>query len=308
MKKILFLLLVTCVAYSLLTSCELQNNKQQVTKSAKGITYNQYQNLSITQFFEQLAQNHYSKLHQRDKDFWSSSGQTKNIDINDSENIKTIFKLKILHKLFTSSGASNGAKGAILNIPYFWHWTNPNPRHQIKWVPTNQLLTDIKPNKTFSKYKSIADIDRTPYLFLADLVKDKPQYYHNKCDTFATFGWCSEREMAFVCLTELLGYRGKVVASGNHSWSEFIVKLKNNQGQMLDFCVTIDNTFGYFNILTIKKSAIGEWNNYFGNAPLSKWYNDKAHSKEEQQNIKKCIVATQTATKIEQAIFLYFER
>jgi len=82
------------------------------------------------------------------------------------------YTFEILHKLFTSKNASNGSHGEILNIPYFWHWINPNPRYEITLLSTNQKLNTIKSPAAFSKYKSYADIDRTPYLFLSELLSE----------------------------------------------------------------------------------------------------------------------------------------
>ena len=62
----------------------------------------------------------------------------------------------------------------------------------------------------YKKYKSAADADRRPYLYLKDLVSKKNKYYHPECSGFYTFGWCSEREMAFNCLLAIMGYKCKI--------------------------------------------------------------------------------------------------
>jgi hypothetical protein len=48
--------------------------------------------------------------------------------------------------------------------------------------------------------------------------------------------------MAFVALTNLLNFEGKVIAEGNHSWSEFIIQLKLKNKQFQNFKVKVDNT------------------------------------------------------------------
>ena len=78
-------------------------------------------------------------------------------------------------------------------------------------------MKDTKSHNDFLKYRSYDDIDRTPYLFLSDIVDKDLKYYSESCDTFSTFGWCSEREMAFVALITLLDFEAKVVSEGNHS-------------------------------------------------------------------------------------------
>ena len=164
-----------------------------------------------------------------------------------------------MHDLFTSQSATNGSKGEILNIPYMWHWVTPNPRHQISFTASKTLLQDMKPPIEFSKYNSYADIDRTPFLYLTDLVAESPKYYSESYGEFSTFGWCSEREMAFVFLFEMMGFDGKVMAEGNHSWSEFLITMNLNDKNSANFMVKVDNTFDTLNWETIQNSDINNW-------------------------------------------------
>jgi hypothetical protein len=108
-------------------------------------------------------------------------------------------------------------------------------------------------------YSSYADIDRTPLLFLGDLFTENPKYYHTKQDTFSSFGWCSEREMAFVALVSLLNYQAKVVVRGNHSWTELIVPMVKLNGDSLNFMVNVDNTFDRITWNQISQVAVAEW-------------------------------------------------
>jgi hypothetical protein len=222
------------------------------------------------------------------------------LDPKENTNAKKFATIVILHELFTSNGAYNGAKGDVVNIPYLWHWVNPNPRHEIKSLVQNKLLKDIKPPKQYGKYATYADIDRTPYLFVSEMFSKEPLYSQPECGTFNTFGWCSEREMAYSCLLEILGIPSKVIASGNHSWSESVVKFKSTTGDV-SLHVHIDNTF---NQLVWEKNAekIVKWKNYTGDGKTTTWYNTKAHSEDEMKQIKDCRVDTIAGKKIYAAL------
>ena len=50
---------------------------------------------------------------------------------NNKENIRNYHFLKFLHELFTNTSASNFNASGVLEIPYFWHWVEPNPRDDI---------------------------------------------------------------------------------------------------------------------------------------------------------------------------------
>ncbi|MBN1348103.1 hypothetical protein JXJ21_01705 [candidate division KSB1 bacterium] len=136
-----------------------------------------------------------------------------------------------MHDLFTGISAQNYVSGGILQIPYFWHWIDPNPRHEIVFSENSTKLIKLKPPDEFSKYKSYADIDRTPCLYLSDLLSDEPKYYHEQCSEFYTFGWCSEREMAFNTLVELFGYKSKIKQEEIHTWTAVLTKFKNTKDE-----------------------------------------------------------------------------
>ncbi|MCL9804693.1 hypothetical protein NAT51_04115 [Flavobacterium amniphilum] len=266
-----------------------------------------YQQTTAPVFFRKLIQNHLKDFYAVDHDDYEDAVTKHLIKKEDSVNDSTFYTLQILHKLFTSHSASNYSKGDILNIPYFWHWTNPNPRYGILDLETNAKLTGKTPPKEFSKYKSFADIDRTPYLFLSDLVSDKPKYNTPQCGNFNTFGWCSEREMAFVALLTTMGYEGKVTTRGNHSWSEFIVPLQNNQNTKVFFKVTIDNTFDKMELEPIATTAIPAWKKE-KNDGLGDWYNQKAHAETELKRIRSLGISPVAAGEIEKKVVEYLNR
>jgi len=306
----IFVLIFAFTTISCNQSVSDETNKKisQNKKTEIKVQVFKYDSLTIPNFFKTLIENHIDDFYKMDSSNINALFSSNDIASTDTQNINKYFTIKILHDLFTSQTASNCSQGEILNIPYLWHWTNPNPRHDIYFVQSRQLLFETQAPHDFSNYSSYADIDRTPYLFLSDLVHDGPKYYSNACDTFSTFGWCSEREMAFVALTNLLNFDGKVIAVGNHSWSEFIVPLKLKNGQFQNFKVKVDNTFNAVEWTTMDNTEIIAWRNYNGNFSLANWYNQKAKSSIELRKIKNHLASNSAMTSIEMKLVNYLEK
>lgn len=265
-----------------------------------------YVELKTPFFFERLVSNHRNDFHAVDTPHFEKIFSENKLHLSDSTNVKKFYTLKILHLLFTSKSASNGSKGEILNIPYFWHWITPNPRYEIQSLKTNQKLNKIQPPKEFSKYKSYADIDRTPYLFISELLSEKPLYHTTSNGNFSTFGWCSEREMAFVCLLNSMEYKGKVITNDNHSWSEFIISMKTENNQTSTFKVKIDNTFDGFEWSPITKNDISNWEKQSFQGQ-GNWYNLKALSETEKQKVQNLTVPISASNKIEESVVHYLK-
>jgi hypothetical protein len=255
-----------------------------------------------------LVSNHWKEFSKLNPLEFENVCNTFNCNPNDSLNINKFYTLQIIHKLFTSKSAKNGSRGEILNIPYFWHWVTPNPRYEIVLTKNKQLLKDIPPTHEFLKYNSFADIDRTPYLFLSELLLEKPKYYTTTCGEFSTFGWCSEREMAFVCLMETIGYTGKVMTNGNHSWSEFIISLSSNDTKNQTIRVKVDNTFDGLEFEKIKENDTILWKQNTGNSPQTNWYNQKAHSSSQKLQLKNHMVSKEAICRIEESITKYLSK
>lgn len=301
MKKA-FLPFLGCIL--LLVFCKNQIGQNETDFHPKTFGYNR---TAVPLFFKELIQNHRNDFQAVDSSSFKDAARKHSIKEADSVNVTTFYTFHILHKLFTSHSASNYSRGDLLNIPYFWHWTTPNPRYGIIDLETNRKLIEKTPPKEFSKYKSFADIDRTPYLFLSDLVSEKPKYNTPECGNFNTFGWCSEREMAFVSLLSTMGYEGKVITRGNHSWSEFIVPLRNNQNSTNFFKVTIDNTFDKMELESIPANRIPAWRNQ-KNDGLGDWYNQKAHTETELKPIRNLQITSTAAQDIENKVVAYLLR
>ncbi|MDR3285887.1 MAG: hypothetical protein LBT27_00415 [Prevotellaceae bacterium] len=261
----------------------------------------EYNSLTIPEFFTAIIENHLIDFYKTDSISYINFCNNNNLLPADSNNISNYFTLRILHDLFTSKTADDCSQGEILAIPYFWHWITPNPRHEIYFSETKQLLCETRPPPEFARYNSYADIDRTPYLFLSDLVTYPPKYY-SSCDTFSTFGWCSEREMAFVALTKLLHYDGKVIVSGNHSWSEFMIKMNGNDTNQF-YKVIIDNTFDHFDWTIVEQVDIAYWHNQPAN-----WYNRQAQSSNESKKIRNHFANKNAMAIIEIKIVEYLQK
>lgn len=296
----LFVVVSSATCYLLFT----KRDQPPVLPRLEVLTH-QYEAVAVPDFFKQLITNHLSDFQKIDKKAFAKFCEFNQLDPTDRENISSYYSLTILHKLFTSKTASNGSRGDILDMPYMWHWGSFNPRHTIHFTKDHTLLAQKTPPGEFSRYSSYADIDRTPYLFISDLVAETPKYYSAECDTFSTFGWCSEREMAFVALTQLLGFDGKVVAQGNHSWSEFIIPLTHTNKEKELWFLKVDNTFDSMDWYPVGNTDIPSWRVSFGNVTQAPWYNQRAKSPNELHRITAQIVTQKASARIEGRVVNY---
>jgi hypothetical protein len=221
-------------------------------------------------------------------------------NVESIKNKEVVFPLLFYHFLFTSTDAVDCTRGGIFTIPYFWHWVNPNPRYSIIYLPTGKPLVQTKTIKGFEKYRSFADIDRTPFLFLKNLVSDSALFYHPQCGDFYTFGWCSEREMAFSNLMTSLRYKMKIKQQGIHVWSEVFLEIET-VGDKKNICLLIDNTF---NGLEFKEVNIPEskWRNDVGEGAQVRWYNRTAFSDKELNLVKSIVVSEKAKARMEKNI------
>jgi hypothetical protein len=269
---------------------------------------NQYRDSTIPTFIKSFIKNHINSFKQLDSISYNSFCTANELKTKDSQNINNYFSIEIIHRLLTSKTSENGSVVDILNIPYYWHWVNPNPRHEIYQVNTNRRLNELKTLSIYPKYRSFADIDRTPFLFLTDLFDDYPKYQSSLCDSFSTFGWCSEREMSFIYLMEQIGFQGKVIAENNHSWSILKVPMTDNSNQQKIFKVKVDNTFDQiiWNDLTNDDNLL--WSLYFGNAPLARWYNSQAHSQNEISKLGRRKISPSAIKHIEESTIKYLRK
>ncbi len=272
------------------------------------ITVHKYGDLSIPAFFGAVVREHVSEFAELDKEAYEEVCLEHQVKRDDSSNVTTFFSLWILHELFTSDNAATCARGKILDIPYFWHYIEPNPRYTIRFVSNGRLLKETPPPPAFRKYGSYADIDRTPYFFLSDVVAPEPRYYTEDCDTFCSFGWCSEREMAFTALLTLLGYEARVEGGIAHTWTEAVVPMVIHGDTARNYLVTIDNTFDALVWNPIGGTELKEWRTRKGETRLTRWYQQKSTSPAELKKIKGHIVPPEARQRIENKIVTYLRK
>jgi len=245
----------------------------------------EYTSMSIPEFFQQLVLNHRKDYYQFSSNEYTELCKKLDIDETNESNKQKYFQIKILHDLFTSKSADNCSVGEVWKIPYQWHWIKNNPRHKIYLKETNELLKEISPGKEFKNYHSYAI-----------------------CGDFSTFGWCSEREMAFTSLLTILNYKGKVKSEKGHSWSELIIGLTKKSGNKESYKVKIDNTFDKIEIASITNSEIRSWEADMGNSKNKKWYNEKALSKIEQEKISNFMIAPEVMKKLEKKMVRFLNK
>ena len=227
----------------------------------------QAQSLTLPDFFHEVIR--IRQNHSETKTRLESCG----IDLKQLTNvqIRNLKKLAVLHSLLSSQTAKTGSVNPVWGIPYFWHYTSPNPRHSITLISTGQKLSDVQPPAGFEKYPNMAQADRTPDLFWSDFASEKPRYRYKGLADFYTFGWCSEREMAFKAIADLLGFNSVIVFSGNHVWS--VVEIEKGSGQW----IRADHTFNVFYRCDEPQVPT---------STLGKWYNTKASSKKVLAKVK----------------------
>ena len=298
----------------LLTACGHSKPEKKKTEAPPPVaaplsisTY-EYGALSIPDFFAAMIRNHIQDFAYLDTGDYEAFCRDNNLDPRDTQNFNSFYPLQILHDLFTSEDAVTCSHGRILYIPYFWHYLDPNPRYRIRFVRDGRLLKDTAPPAGFSRYGSYADIDRTPYLFLSDLVSPTPRYYAEGCDTFCTFGWCSEREMAFTALLTLMGYEARIQTGIAHTWTEAAMHLRKINGETQYFLVTLDNTFNIYHWRPVREEALEEWRHEEGEGRLARWYSRQASSPAELEKIKKHIVPPEARQRIEESVVTYLRK
>ena len=185
------------------------------------ICANGFSQINVVDFFDLLYSENSIKIEDTYEEEYSLFCDTNEIDKDNTHNEYIFYKLYFLHKLFTTNSAMDCSKSGILEIPYFWDDTR-------EFIIGNEY-----------------NVKRTPDRFLGDLVSNKPYYKYAGCGEFYTFGWCSEREMAFVALLRSMGYDADIIALNGHAWTQIYVPMYIN-GHKDIFSITIDNTFNLF--------------------------------------------------------------
>jgi hypothetical protein len=238
------------------------------------------QDIPISQYFNILCYARQAQFAVMDSGRFDSICKVYDIDPKDSLNLRKYYTISIMHQLFTTNGAYDGSRGEILNMPYFWHYNSPNPRHGI--------LVNGKKNVAYTT------IERKPHNFLGDMIAPQEKFSHPEIGKFSSFGWCSEREMAFACLFSLMGYDAHVIAPSNHAWTEILATFQKTDGDTRTMQITVDNTF---NIIGYDIQTPSGHDNV---------YNRKAFAKEEVALVRGLTVSSSARNRIDKACGDFF--
>ena len=255
---------------------------------------------TLPDFFEGLFIKHQDAFMHKEKAEYKIFCRKHDLMESNSANQRQFFPILFFHQMFTGSQCSNFVSGGVLKLPYVWHWTDPNPRHEITWTTDSCLLSKVKPPPQYSRYKTYADIDRRPALYLGDLFSEKPKYYHPEAGEFYSFGWCSEREMAFCALMHLMGYTCKIKQDGIHTWSEFWFDFVKKDGSYLHAVASVDNSIDTITWTVYAAEDFKKWRADLGGGTQIKWYNEVFQSPEEQKALGSIIVTNSNSRWIEE--------
>jgi len=230
------------------------------------------------------------------------------LELSDSTNHELFLRISFLHDLLTTVNASDCVRGGFLQIPYFWHWIEPNPRHEIISLPDSTALVKLEPASRYNRYATRADIDRVPSLFFADLRTEEPGYYHPDCGLFYTFGWCSEREMAFTALATAWGLTGKITQSGIHTHSSVCCEFRLKGGSTGRLVADVDNTYDTISWQEMPDSvSIEMWLRQTGTGTQIDWYNRQARSREQIEALGTLSVGEGAGSRIRELIRTAFQ-
>lgn len=172
--------------------------------------------LTAAEFTRRLF-DHYSKqyFHFRKEQFLFEAKRFA-LDPDDQSNRRRFTQIYFIHDMIKGNGTSNGSHSGFLKIPYFWHWVPVNPRLEIMRRPGGHELKDLPPPSGWGPYKNWATVDRFPRIFFTDLFTESPGYSTEETGDFHSFGWCSEREPAYLVWLSAFDITGKVIGKGGH--------------------------------------------------------------------------------------------
>jgi hypothetical protein len=205
-----------------------------------------------------------------------------------------VLKLAYMHLLMTCYYSVDGDTSGGFGIPYFWNYTNHNPREQIIDIKKGKPLKQI-PAYPGSGGASMATLDRTPYIFWSDFMTDEPRYSYEHISSFYTFGWCSEREMAYKAWLTVTGVKSTIGIKADHVWTE--IDLPGQPGYFL----FVDNTFNRFEIWPVSKKPPLEIGNKYIN-----WYNQQGADKTIAKKLSSLVISPKRAADLEHQIMAYF--
>ena len=215
--------------------------------------------------------------------------------VDDEKVNDTVKKILYMHLLLSSNFATNGDTFGAFQIPFFWNYTDPNPRDSIFHKKRGRTLCKLPPPYEMPGYLSLASVDRVPTVFWGDFVTDEPKYSWDYLQGFYTFGWCSEREMAFKAWLGIEGIQGDICFKDNHVWTEVVLP------SLPDYMLFIDNSLNRFEMRPISKRTkpvVGD--KYLG------WYNQNGANKITQKKLSLLAISHKRAVGLGQQIVSFF--
>ena len=262
-----------------------------------------YNKTELLPFLNQLYTNHKYNFEIIHKEKYIALCEENNLNKEDSINIEAIGQILFFHRIFTNNTSKNCNMSEILSISYFLHWNKYKPRHRIINNKLGKKLKELPPPADKNLYQTYADLDRTPFIFLNDLFSTNLKYSKQNCDSFSTFGWCSEIEMSFSLLLQLMNYKSivELTSNGGHSFSSITLPLVNNNNDTLNFKIEVDNTYNKIRLLPYKKEKRAILD-------IEKWYNKQSKSKKEKKKVKQIEVPQTVSSYIENSINNYLRK
>lgn len=207
----------------------------------------------------------------------------------------TVMRLLYMHMLLTTNFAVNGDTYGAFKIPFFWNYTDPNPRDSIYHRKRGKPLSQLPPPFDQPDYRSLASTDRIPTLFWGDFAVESPKYSWDYLPGFYTFGWCSEREMAFKAWLGAQHINTTICFKDAHVWNE--VQLASMPG----YIIYIDNSFHIFQVKPISKKTPPNPNDKF-----LTWYNQNGANTITRQKLSNLCISQRRAAELEQQIISFF--
>lgn len=259
--------------------------------------------MSISGYFDQLYKRHSAFYADTRQPVFKKFCTDLELNIENEQNKNLFYRMYFFHDLLTGSACIDFVSGGILKLPYAWHWVRPNPRHTITYKSSNVPLVKVLPPKAFNRYKSYADIDRVPSLYLKDLFSENPKYFHPIVGEFYSFGWCSEREMAYAALMDIFGYACKIKQEGIHVRTGVWLPMAAGNGRRVSVVIEVDNSVDVVAWKrTVKEQSYKTWKSDIGKGTQVAWYNRVAFSDREKRFLNETMVTEKQTQWIERRV------
>ena len=239
--------------------------------------------LSAVDFSNNLYNHFFSAYSWFREDRYLSISERFSLEAENNTNQRSITTVFFFHDMIKGNGVANESYSGFLKIPYFWNWIKPNPRFGIVRLPELKTLKELPPPKGWGPYKNWAYVDRFPTIFFSDLFSKSVGYRSSWAGDFYTFGWCSEREPAYLIWLTSFDIQGIVIGRGGHVQSTVLVPVVTDRIGNKHLKMIVDNTFDEVSgveLCQMSNDDIKEWIRQADTtgSRYQKRYNSEAHS------------------------------